>query len=133
MTAQHTIWWRRWLAVIVVALVAAGFAIAFRGTLGAVVSLLGGNNLVAMMTHAPAWERLVLPAIGGLLVGGVLLVAARVREGAGVGFVMEAIVLGRVRVPLTRSALQAFGSWLAIHSTKRSTIGRMIGVASKRL
>jgi len=102
--------------VIAVALVAAGFAIAFRGTLGAVVSLLGGNSLVAMMTHAPAWERLVLPAIGGLLVGLVLLVAARVREGAGVGFVMEAIVLGRVRVPLTRSTLQAFASWLAIAS-----------------
>ncbi|HSS02999.1 MAG TPA: chloride channel protein [Kofleriaceae bacterium] len=102
--------------MIAVALVASGFAIAFRGTLSAVVSLLGGNSLVAMMTHAPAWERIVLPAVGGLLVGFVLLVAARVREGAGVGFVMEAIVLGRVRVPLTRSTLQAFASWLAIAS-----------------
>jgi hypothetical protein len=65
---------------------------------------------------APVWERIALPAAGGLLVGGVMLIAARVREGAGVGFVMEAIVLGRVRVPLTRSVLLALGSWLAIAS-----------------
>lgn len=116
MTAQGTRWWRRWLAVIAVALVAAGFAIAFRGALAAVDRRLGAGGSVAMIEAVPAWERIVLPALGGLLVGGILLVAARVREGAGVGFVMEAIVLGRVRVPLTRSVLQAIASWLAIAS-----------------
>ena len=115
-TAPTSPWWQRWLAVILVALVAAGFAIAFRGTLRQISLLLGGDGSVAMVAHAPVWERIVLPALGGLLVGLVLLVAARVREGAGVGFVMEAIVLGRVRVPLTRSVLQAVGSWLAIAS-----------------
>jgi chloride channel protein, CIC family len=115
-TAPPSTWWRRWLAVIVVALVAAGFAIAFRASLAAVNRLLGGDGVVAMIEAAPAWQRLVLPAAGGLCVGLVMLVAARVREGAGVGFVMEAIVLGRVRVPLTRSALQAIASWLAIAS-----------------
>lgn len=116
MTAPHVAWWRRWTAVVVVALVAAGFAIAFRGSLAAVSQLLGGAGIVAMIEAAPVWQRIMLPAIGGLLVGLVMLVAARVREGAGVGFVMEAIVLGRVRVPLTRSALQAVASWLAIVS-----------------
>ncbi|HEX7836571.1 MAG TPA: chloride channel protein [Kofleriaceae bacterium] len=116
MTTDPAPWWRRWIAVIAVALVAAGFAIAFRGSLAAVNRLLGGDGIVAMIAAAPIWERIVLPAIGGLLVGLVLVLAARVREGAGVGFVMEAIVLGRVRVPLTRSVLQAFGSWLAIAS-----------------
>jgi CIC family chloride channel protein len=116
-TTQHTVWWRRWLAVIVVALVAAGFAIAFRGALAAMGRLLGGSSsIVAMIQAVPLWERVALPAIGGILVGLVALIAARVREGAGVGFVIEAIVLGRVRVPLTRSVLQAFGSWLAIAS-----------------
>ena len=116
MTAPTTIWWRRWLAVGSVAVVAAGFAIAFRGSLAAVGRLLGGDGIVAMIEAAPAWERVALPAIGGLLVGLVLRIAARVREGAGVGFVMEAIVLGRVRVPLTRSVLQSCASWLAIAS-----------------
>jgi chloride channel protein, CIC family len=115
-TAQHTVWWRRWFAVIATALVAAAFAIAFRGSLAAVVDLLGGKSIVAMIAAVPAWERVVLPAIGGLGVGLILVIAARVREGAGVGFVMEAIVLGRVRVPLTRSVLQAIASWLAIAS-----------------
>lgn len=121
-TVHTSRWWQRWLAVIVVALVAAGFAIAFRGALVAVDQRLGGGGSVAMMEAVPAWERLVLPAVGGLLVGLILLVAARVREGAGVGFVMEAIVLGRVRVPLTRSALLAIASWLAIASG--SSLGR---------
>jgi CIC family chloride channel protein len=109
-------WWLRWSAVIAVALVAAGFAIAFRASLSAVGRVLGGAGIVAMVQAAPLWQRLVMPAFGGLLVGLVMLIAARVREGAGVGFVMEAIVLGRVRVPLTRSALQAVASWLAIVS-----------------
>lgn len=116
MTPPLSPWWQRWLAVIAVALVAAGFAIVFRGSLAAVARLLGGEGVVAMISAAPPWARVALPALGGLLAGLVALVAARVREGAGVGFVMEAIVLGRVRVPLTRSLLQAAGSWLAIAS-----------------
>ena len=116
MTAPTSRWWQRWLAVIAVALVASGFAIAFRGALTAVDRLLGGGGSVAMIEAVPVWERIALPAAGGLLVGGILVAAARLREGAGVGFVMEAIVLGRVRLPLTRSALQAFASWLAIAS-----------------
>ncbi|HEY0190114.1 MAG TPA: chloride channel protein, partial [Kofleriaceae bacterium] len=107
-------WWRRWLAVVSVALVAAGFAIAFRSSLATVYAWLGGQGVVEMIAHAPRWLRLALPAAGGLAAGLIALVAARVREGGGVGFVMEAIVLGRVRVPLARTALQAVASWCAI-------------------
>lgn len=116
MTAPRAVWWRRWIAVVVAALIAAGFAIVFRGSLAAVDGWLGGDSVVALISSAPVWERIALPASGGLLVGLVMLAAARVREGAGVGFVMEAIVLGRVRVPLLRSALQALAAWLAIAS-----------------
>ena len=116
MTAQPSPWWLRWGAVICVALVAAGFAIVFRASLAAAGRLLGGHGIVAVVTGLPGWARVMMPALGGLLVGLIMLIAARVREGAGVGFVMEAIVLGRVRVPLTRSALQAVASWLAIAS-----------------
>lgn len=122
MTAPASPWWQRWLAVIAVALVAAGFAILFRGTLAVVARALGGEGVVAMIANAPVWARVALPVAGGLGAGLVALWMARVREGAGVGFVIEAIVLGRVRVPLTRSILQAVASWLAIASG--SSLGR---------
>jgi len=54
-TGPTTVWWRRWLAVGGVAAVAAGFAIAFRGSLSAVGRLLGGAGIVAMIDAAPAW------------------------------------------------------------------------------
>jgi CIC family chloride channel protein len=106
--------WRLAPAIVMTALAAAIFAIVFRGAFAAVVHALGGADVVAMIDAAPWWERLALPAAGGLAAGLVALVAARVRQGAGVGYVMEAIVLGRARIPLTRSVLQALASWLAI-------------------
>jgi CIC family chloride channel protein len=86
-----------------------------------------------MITGLPLWQRIALPVAGGLAAGLVALAAARVREGAGVGYVMEAIVLGSVRVPLARSALQALGSWFAIAAG--NSLGRegpliQIGAAS---
>ncbi|MCX5745038.1 MAG: chloride channel protein [Proteobacteria bacterium] len=103
------------VAVVVVALVSAGFAIAFRMSLSATSQALGGTSIVAVMEAAPWWQRLAMPALGGLAAGGVGVVLARRASAAGgVGNVMEAIVLGRVRVPLVRSVLQALASWLAI-------------------
>lgn len=102
------------LAIVFVGVVSAGFAIVFRGSLAMVAHALGGSDVVAMISHAPAWARVLLPVIGGLGAGLVTLAASRLREGSGVGFVMEAIVLGRARIPLARSALQALASWFAI-------------------
>jgi CIC family chloride channel protein len=106
--------WRLALALVVVAAGAAGFAIAFRASLTIVWDALGGNNVVGMISNMPPWARIVLPAAGGLAAGLVALAATRVRQGAGVGFVMEAIVLGNTRVPLLRSLLNALSSWFAI-------------------
>ncbi|HEY4240316.1 MAG TPA: chloride channel protein [Kofleriaceae bacterium] len=102
------------VAIAGVAIVAAGFAIVFREGLSLATHALGGTNVVNMIEGLPAWARVALPVGGGLCAGLVMLVAARVRPGTGVGFVMEAIVLGRVRLPLARSALQALASWFAI-------------------
>lgn len=102
------------VAIVLVATVAAAFALAFRGTLGAFARWVGGSNVVSMIANLPLWARVLLPAVGGLGAGLVGLWIKRQRGASGVGYVMEAIVLGRVRVPLMRSALQAIASWLAI-------------------
>lgn len=101
-------------AIVIVGAIAAAFAIAFRKSYSAVIDLLGGHDVVTMIAGAPWWERLLLPAGGGLAAGLVGLATVRQRGAGGVGYVMEAIVLGRARVPLVRSSLQALASWLAI-------------------
>jgi CIC family chloride channel protein len=111
---KHSAWWVVGPAVCAVAIVAAAFAIVFRGSLAAVQSLLGARDIVAEIMAVPRWERLVLPAAGGLAAGLIGLVIRRQRGVGGVGYVMEAIVLGRARVPLVRSSLQLVASWLAI-------------------
>ncbi len=102
------------VAIILVALVAAGFAVAFRGSLALVVARLGGSDIVTMIGNLPRWARIALPAAGGLGAGLIGLAIAKQRGESGVGYVMQAIVLGRDRIPLVRSALQAMASWLAI-------------------
>ena len=103
------------IAVVAVAVVSACFALAFRAGLALVVEALGGVDTVSMIAAAPWWERLALPAAGGLAVGALGLVEARQkRSGAGVGYVMEAVVLGSARIPLVRSAVRALAAWIAI-------------------
>ena len=107
--------WRLALAVIAVAFASAGFAVAFRATLALVTHALGGEDIVGMVGAAPWWARLALPAVGGLAVGAIGLAEARQkRTGGGVGFVIEAVVLGTARIPLVRSVLRAAASWVAI-------------------
>jgi chloride channel protein, CIC family len=107
--------WRLGLGVVLVAVVAAGFAALFRVGLGfALYQVAGTTDVVSAMRHAPAWARLLCPAIGGLLAGGVGLMVARSPGGSGVGDVMEAVVLGRVRLSLRVTLLKSMASWLAI-------------------
>jgi CIC family chloride channel protein len=128
------------VAVVVTAAAAALFAIGFRAGIGEVTSLLGGSTGVEMVDGLPWWARLALPAIGGLAVGGILYAERRHKGGGGVGVVMEAVVLGTVRVPTTRSAVRAAASWLAIASA--NSLGRegpliqagaALGEASRKL
>lgn len=111
---KHSAWWVVGPAVCAVAVVAAGFAILFRSSLAAVQSAIGARDIVAMIDAVPRWERLLLPATGGLLAGLLGILIKRQRGVGGVGYVMEAIVLGRARVPLVRSTLQLLAAWLAI-------------------
>ena len=105
------------VGVIAVALAAAGFAIAFRATLGAVVHRWGnGPDVVSAARLAPVWLRLLAPAVGGLLAGLLGVLVARAPAGQGVADVMEAVVLGRVRLSMRVTLLKSLSSWLAIVS-----------------
>ena len=97
------------VALVLVAVGAAAFAMGFRSALGLLYRhVLGGRDVLDAFTHAAWYVRLCLPALGGLLAG---LVA---RKGQGFGDVMEAVVAGRVHLSLRQTARRAFGSWLAI-------------------
>ncbi|HYP89197.1 MAG TPA: chloride channel protein [Polyangiaceae bacterium] len=100
-----------------VALSAAAFAIAFRAALSFVVRRFGGaTDVVSAAQAAPIWLRLLSPAIGGLLAGLLGILVARAPAGQGVADVMEAVVLGRVRLSMRVTLLKSLSSWLAIVS-----------------
>ncbi|MDF3064824.1 MAG: Chloride channel protein [Polyangiaceae bacterium] len=107
--------WRLALGVLLVAVVAACFAALFRAGIDSVLHhAAGAADVVSAMRAAPWWARLLLPAIGGLLAGGLGALAARAAGGSGVGDVMEAVVLGRIRLSMPVTLLKCAGSWLAI-------------------
>ncbi|HEX5660084.1 MAG TPA: chloride channel protein [Polyangiales bacterium] len=101
--------------VLTVAALAAAFAIVFRFALGRVLALLtAADDVVSAMRGVPIWLRVAVPAVGGLLSGSVSLLLARSGQGGGVSDVMEAVVLGNVRLPLRATLLKSLASWLAI-------------------
>lgn len=100
--------------LVAVALLATTFAIAFRAGLSFVHSLFSAKDVVTAMTNAPLAVRLLLPAIGGLLAGLLGILVARAPAGHGVGDVMEAIVLGRVRLSAGVTLLKSLASFAAI-------------------
>lgn len=105
------------LGVLAVALAAAGFAIAFRAGLSFVVHRWGnGPDVVSAAKLAPVWLRLLAPGVGGLLAGLLGVLVARAPAGQGVADVMEAVVLGRVRLSMRVTLLKSLSSWLAIAS-----------------
>ncbi len=117
-TALHRASWREiarvLLALVVVSVGAAGFAMAFRaGTQAVYAAFFDAHDVLEVFTRLPLLARVFLPAFGGLLAG--LLARAVARSpGAGVGEVMEAVVLGGTRLRVRATAWKALGSWLAI-------------------
>jgi CIC family chloride channel protein len=111
------------LGVLLVAVGAAAFAIAFRSALGASIDAVAGtSDVVSAMRRAPLWARLAIPALGGFCAGLLGLLVARSPGGRGVGDVMEAVVLGRVHLSMRVTLLKSFASFCAIVSG--GSIGR---------
>lgn len=121
MTSSDTLRTRRWahaefaLAVAITAVAAALFAVAWNRSLAAFYRhVLGGEGVVAAFSHLPLWLRVVAPALGGLAMG-VVSRFARTRSPAhGVGGVMEAAVLGRVRLSVEATLWRVSAAWLAL-------------------
>jgi CIC family chloride channel protein len=103
------------LALVVVAVGAALFAMAFRAGIQLLyASLFEAHDVLEVFARLPPVAKIALPAFGGLLAGLVGLVATRSRSGGGVGDVMEAVVLGKTRLSMRATAWKALGSWVAI-------------------
>lgn len=106
---------RFFLGVIVVSFCSAAFSLALRASLSAVAHLVAGAaDIVAAMHALPLGVRIGLPAFGGLLAGLTAVIATRGEGSQGVGDVMEAIILGRVRLSMRVTLLKSLGSWCAI-------------------
>jgi chloride channel protein, CIC family len=109
--------WRFALSVVLVAASAAAFAIAFHFVLALVISSsTGATDVVSAMKAAPRWARVLLPALGGLIAGVLGMFAARFPSGHGVADVMEAVVLGRVKLSVPVTLLKSAASLAAIAS-----------------
>jgi CIC family chloride channel protein len=104
------------VALAIVAVVAAAFAIAFRGAIILALDLVANApNVVDAMIDAEWWWRLGVP-VAGAFVAGLLALAIANRSGGGVGDVMEAVALGRVRLSLSTTLVKSLASWAAIVS-----------------
>ncbi len=111
------------LGVVLVALGSAAFAIVFRGALSALFgAAAGAHDVVSAMKHFPWWLRVLAPALGGLAAGLLGMLVTRSRGGRGVGEVMEAVVLGKVRLPMRVTLVKSLASFCAIASG--GSIGR---------
>jgi chloride channel protein, CIC family len=104
-------------ALLAVAVGAAAFAVLFRFTISAVFLYgYGAGDVLSAFRRLPWYASILLPALGGGLAGSLSAVAAKLKGGAGVGEVMEAVALGKRRISLRLTVLRGFGSWLAIVS-----------------
>jgi len=106
-------WQRPLVAAAGVGVLGALCTIGFRETIQLIERLAYGRSgsLVGIATSLPWWQRLIAPAIGGLLAGLLLAWARRVPQARG-GDYMEAVVLGNgdlsVRASLLRACSSAF-------------------------
>jgi CIC family chloride channel protein len=102
------------MAVCVVAVGAAFFAIGFRSTLGWIYRTAYGTDTVVEAIAALPWQlRFLVPTLGGLTAGAISLLRSRTQ---GVSNVMEAVALGNITLSARTTAWRVLASWTAIAS-----------------
>jgi CIC family chloride channel protein len=101
------------LALLLLSVGAASFAVTFRLALGlAYRALYGADNVVEAIARLPLWLRVAVPTAGALLAG--LISRWRLSRAQGVSNVMEAVVLGKLRLSLRLTGWRVAASWSAI-------------------
>ncbi len=115
-------WWKLAAGVMIAAVLASGFAIAFRLALRLSYELFDRtDNAVEMLRHLPVWARVLVPAAGALLAGTVARFLLKV-PGGGVGDVMEAVVVGQARISMRVTLWKSLASYFALSAG--GSIGR---------
>ncbi|MFB0520910.1 MAG: chloride channel protein, partial [Desulfatiglandales bacterium] len=107
-----------------------------------------GKNMLVMALAAPFWVKILIPTIGGLMVGIVVYFFAHEAKGHGVPEVMEAVALKdgrmRIRVVFAKAFASAIcigsggsvgreGPIVQIGSAMGSAVGRLARVSGGRL
>lgn len=108
--------------IVLVSVAASAFAIAFRAALQAALAAAGSTSVVDAVARAPWWLAVVLPCAGALLAALVQHLGLRQGSSQGVGDVMEAVVLGKVRLSFRVTVVKSLASWFAIATG--NSIGR---------
>lgn len=105
------------VALVVVSTGAAAFAMAFR-TLAQLFysALFHANDVLTAFEKMPWAARLTVPAVGAFIGGCITRFGPKGPGARGVGDVMEAVVLGRVRLSLRATTTKALASFCAIAS-----------------
>jgi CIC family chloride channel protein len=107
---------RFWVLLIATGVAAGIGAVALMALLHAVEQLAwpAGGSFLESVEAAPAWQRIVVPTIGGLLVMGAALMSHRPLGGHGTAGILEAIWLSRGRLSLGRALLRGAVSIIAV-------------------
>jgi CIC family chloride channel protein len=101
------------VGLLLVAIGAALFAIAFRASLAAVYAhVYGAGNVMDALARVPRWIVMAVPAAGGLAAG--LLTQLRSSRRQNASNVMEAVALGRVQLSMRATTARVAASWAAI-------------------
>ncbi|MGE4545280.1 MAG: ClcB-like voltage-gated chloride channel protein [Pedobacter sp.] len=100
-------------------------SVLFREALDFMAAGLTGRpgSIVEIFAALPAWQRLIVPALGGVVAGGILSLGGRMKSGKESSTdYMEAVVLGNGRLPVRLSIIKTLSAMFSISSG--ASIGR---------
>ena len=86
------------------------------------VVLRRSGDLVELAEMLPQWQRMLIPAAGGLAAGAVLYIGLRLVGNQGASNMLEVVVSGNGRLPMRTATVKAFSSLISIGTG--ASIGR---------